>query len=134
MVNGMIETFTGKYSFLSNHFRCGVSFRDVRYESVQSAYNALRWQHEHDENWLSLRFGIMQQLIDDKFIIHQGLSVKLVRTAPHKLVYRNNDGNSFWGVTPSGGENRLGLCLMRIRARLIRIPGIRKMAERKALS
>ena len=84
---------------------------------------------EPHDDWFGLKLEIMQALVDDKFIIHQQLCLRLIRTYPSQIVYVSNDRDSFWGTVNGQGDNQLGQILMTTRNKLWQIPCNREMAE-----
>lgn len=70
-------------------------------------------------DWETVKLGVMEHLLRQKFTTHPGLRRQLKATRPHPLVEENTWGDTFWGVCNGQGENHLGRLLMRIRDELI---------------
>lgn len=141
-----IESFTGQYRWLSNFWPCLVTLDGVQYSTVERAYqaaktldpiarDAIRFTHTPGrakllgrqlvlrEDWSSVRLGIMESLVREKFS-DPLLGCYLRETAPRRLVEGNDWGDDFWGATrnPSGrltGQNHLGEILTRVREELL---------------
>jgi predicted NAD-dependent protein-ADP-ribosyltransferase YbiA (DUF1768 family) len=60
----------------------------------------------------------MEDIQTQKFLQHPELAKKLVSTGSAELIYNNECGDTYWGVSGGSGENNLGKVLMRVRARL----------------
>ena len=136
----MIDSFSGKYRFLSNFWPCHVTRNGFTYPSVEHAYQAAKTTDpvEHAyimtaysagqaksygrqirnlrSDWNDVRIGIMQELLQQKFSDLQ-LRTKLENTASEVLVEGNYWGDTFWGMCRGVGQNHLGKLLMEIRGK-----------------
>lgn len=135
----MIESFTGKYRWLSNFYPCDVLYGDDHYPSVEHAYQAaktisvrergrirrlkspgqakrLGQTFDRPSDWDQVKVGIMRSLLRSKF---RGLELrrKLIETGGEELIEGNSWGDTFWGVdqTTGLGDNHLGRLLMQVR-------------------
>ena len=75
------------------------------------------------ENWDEKKVGVMERLLDDKFIQNFPLKLKLLATGMSELQEGNSWGDTFWGITKKGGNNNLGILLMKMRRRIVRDEG-----------
>lgn len=136
-----ILLFSGEHRFLSNFWPCEVRYGDVKFNSVEAAYQAakcasreevLRFQHlgpkeakrlgrsvRLRDDWERVKLGVMQALLEQKFASGSDLARRLVATHPAALVEGNWWGDKFWGVCDGEGENHLGRLLMLVRAALL---------------
>lgn len=127
----MINSFRGKYHFLSNFYPCF----DSTLEHYFQAYKTLdyKWQKtilhaptptiakilgrrvKLRKDWSMVRFSIMESLVRDKFKYNRKLRDKLLATENEELVEGNWWGDTYWGVCNEKGTNCLGKILMKIR-------------------
>lgn len=133
----MIESFTGKYAFLSNFYRCMVEYDGKIYPSVEHAYQAAKTLDEDERNniwncvtagqakregrkvtlrkdWGAIQLDIMYDLLRKKFK-DPYLRTRLIDTGVHELVEGNYWGDQFWGIYDGKGLNWLGKLLMKVR-------------------
>jgi len=148
----MINKFDGEYRWLSNFWPAEVLLDGVGYGSVEHAYQAAksldpiyraklqalpadaakmakRIGHSAKlrPDWDTVRFVVMQNLLEQKFARGTELAVKLADTGDNELIEGNWWHDVVWGkctCTRKGhvneGDNRLGLMLMDIRSRPLR--------------
>lgn len=118
----MIDSFSGKYRFLSNFFHTPVEFEGAVYLSVEHAYQAAK---THDpvvrafftrvispvkakhmgrlvslrSDWNDVRDDVMLELLRKKFThsLCDLLRFYLVQTWPAKLVEGNTWHDNYWG-------------------------------------
>ncbi len=137
-----IGPFTGPYRFLSNFFPVQIRLEGMSYPSVEHAFQAAKTtcpderqrirgcptaaearqmgrQVSLRSEWETIKLGVMEHLLRQKFTTHAGLRQQLKATRPRPLVEENTWGDTFWGVSKGQGENHLGRLLMRIRDELI---------------
>ena len=136
-MQGSIESFTGKYAFLSNFHPSRVEFEGYTFPSVEHAYQAAKTL-DHDErrifhadisagqakragrrvklraDWIDVKLPIMLDLLRKKFS-HADLAQQLQATQDAELVEGNYWGDTFWGVCRGEGANHLGRLLMQVR-------------------
>lgn len=137
----MIDSFSGKNSFLSNFHPCHVEFDGMLYPSVEHAYQAgksldfaVRKAFTWDEltaaqskrlgraiacrsDWDSAKDQVMLTCLRSKFLA-PNLRELLVDTGHQDLIEGNRWGDTYWGVCRGEGLNRLGKLLMRVRKEL----------------
>lgn len=136
------DTFTGKFSFLSNLYPCTVTMPDgIMYKSAEAAFQAQKCEHVEKRlvyaklnglqakklgrraivasDWADRRVDIMREVVNAKFDQNPDLAERLVAVDGH-ITANNHWGDRFWG-TPSGtclGKNVLGQLLMEKREQL----------------
>jgi ribA/ribD-fused uncharacterized protein len=136
-----IKCFAGEYAFLSNFYRCDVTYEGRIYPSVEHAYQAAKTLDDSARdkiaraptpgaakylgrfvelrcNWSAVRLLVMRDLLREKFACPE-LADKLTATGACELIEGNYWGDAFWGKTDLGngpGENWLGRLLMQVRS------------------
>lgn len=146
-----VDTFTGEYRFLSNFFPAVVVLEDDEYvyPTVEHAYQAAKTLNlalrgtiantsspgtakrlgrrvPIQEGWdLHLKYTIMQDLLNQKFVFGGDLGTRLLSTGDAVLVEGNNWHDTIWGVCHcprefcrGRGTNILGWLLMQRRNEL----------------
>lgn len=141
----MIDTFHGKYRFLSNFWPAWVEFEGVMYPTVEHAYVASKTCLLIERaqvltiprsqagkvkrigrtltlraDWNEVKLGIMTDLVEQKFFRHPKLSIALLATGNQELVEGNHWNDTYWGVCRGVGENHLGKILMKVRSDIVR--------------
>lgn len=136
----MIDSFDGKYRFLSNFYNAPVTYNGLRYKNSEAAFHAQKTLDENErikftqldpstskrlgrsiqmrEDWLDVREHIMYEVCLAKFTQNPRLKKLLLETGDEILVEGNTWNDRFWGVCNGRGLNRLGETLMRIRDEL----------------
>lgn len=137
----MIDSFTGKYRFLSNFYLCRVRYMSISYRSAEHAYQASKTNKRSErkrirqaptpalakklgqrillrEDWDTTKVGVMQAIVRSKFEQSPRLRKKLLATENERLVEGNWWNDTFWGVCNGRGENHLGRILMKVREEL----------------
>jgi len=134
-----ITRFTEENSFLSNFYFCKIEMEGIGYLSVENAYQAAKTLDVDErramslmspgqskrrgskvalrEDWESIKMGIMEDLIRQKFQ-NAELREKLLATGDAELIEGNNWCDRFWGMCDGEGENHLGKILMKIRSEI----------------
>lgn len=135
-----IKGFFGDYRYLSNFFPCslGIWYEGLRYPSTEHAYQAAKVD-SHDrlpfttcnakevkrlggnvsldvEQWESVKYDVMLQLVTQKFATHKKLREKLLATGNAYLEETNHWHDQTWGVCNGMGKNWLGQILMNVRS------------------
>lgn len=133
----MINSFWGKYRFLSNFYSAPVFIEGTLYSTVEHYYQAKKAtnEKEHDEivacetpgqakrigktintwpEWDYIKLTVMRHAVLCKFIQNQELSMLLLLTNDEELKEGNTWHDTFWGVDAitGEGENHLGKILM----------------------
>jgi ribA/ribD-fused uncharacterized protein len=140
-----ILSFTGEYRWLSNFHLCDILYEGEHYVSTEHAYQAAKSLDpairarfrdpamtcgqaqrfgqkipiRHD--WDSVKIPVMRDVCTYKFTTHPDLREKLIATNVTHLEEGNRHGDVFWGTVNGQGRNELGIVLMLIRERLIRL-------------
>jgi ribA/ribD-fused uncharacterized protein len=133
-----IDAFTDEYDFLSNFFFAPVHMDGASYPTVEHAFQAAKTFDAKErarvrgcstpaqakgvgrsvtlrKDWESVKLGIMEALVREKFTKHDELRTKLLATGERRLIEGNTWGDAFWGVCRGRGKNHLGRILMRVR-------------------
>lgn len=139
----MIDGFQGEYRFLSNFYISPIIHMNVKYPSVEHAYQACksmdtgirRYIASLDSPGKAKRYGKKVRLRKDWEVVKRDIMYKLLRikfskiplagwlreTGDQKLVEGNYWHDNYWGVCHCmqcrhiKGENQLGKLLMQIR-------------------
>lgn len=138
--DGVIDSFFGKYRFLSNFEPCTVVYDGMTYSCSEAAYQAAKTTDVSlriafttmngskakyagqkltlRPDWNDIKVNVMYEIVKDKFSRNPELRVKLLNTGDLQLVEGNYWGDTFWGVFNGKGENHLGKILMQVRKEL----------------
>ena len=136
----MIDSFTGKYFFLSNFYESDVEYGGIIYKNNEAAFQAqkvlekagrLKFENldprrakrlgrkvELRSDWSEVKDSCMYEICLAKFTQHDDLARKLVETGDEELAEGNTWNDTYWGVCNGKGENRLGKILMKVREEL----------------
>jgi len=140
-MNKKINSFSGKYRFLSNFYPSEIKFGSIDYSTVEHAYQATKTLDEEvreiiskaptpqtakrlgrklmiRDDWEKVKLGIMLCLVRMKFSENIVLRDKLLLTANVELIEGNYWNDRFWGKCNGEGKNHLGLLLMQVRDEL----------------
>lgn len=133
----VIDSFSGKYRFLSNFYDSPVVMGGREYRTVEHAFQAAKTRRRSmrrriaaaskpadakrlgrsvklRDDWDEYRLVIMEKLLRRKFS-DPTLRQMLVGTGQARLVEGNTWHDTFWGVCDGMGKNHLGKLLMNIR-------------------
>lgn len=133
-----IDSFSGRYRFLSNFFPSLITISDKSYATVEHAFQAaklpdpkhqervrmagtpvyakrLGYTYPRRDDWDEIKDGVMLELLRLKFQHHPTLAQSLLMTGSSRLVEGNTWGDRYWGVCGGVGKNRLGELLMQVR-------------------
>ena len=135
----MIDSFDGKYRFLSNFYNSKVVYEGVEYLSIEAAFQAAKTTDimerlaftKYDpsqakkegrriklrSDWERIKLGVMEDLVRQKFN-QPSFKEKLIATGDEELVEGNWWNDTFWGVCNGEGQNNLGKILMKIRTEI----------------
>lgn len=137
----MIDSFSGRYKFLSNFYPSQIYYNMQYYSTVEHAFQAVKCFFVSDSrkirlaetprqakalgqkvvrqtNWENNKVNIMHDIVKLKFETCGSLRKKLLATGDAKLIENNNWGDDFWGRCQGKGRNELGKILMKVRAEL----------------
>jgi ribA/ribD-fused uncharacterized protein len=137
----MIDSFQGKYRFLSNFYPSKVTVEwetdRVEVPTVEHGFQAMKATNRRDFDaicnaptpgiakrmgkeialrleWNAYKIDFMEGLLRQKFS-STPLRDALIETGNEILVEGNDWGDTFWGICGRRGENHLGQLLMKIR-------------------
>jgi len=134
----MINSFRGKYYFLSNFYPSEILIGGKKYTTVEHTYQAMKAVNGEDlawiacaatpseakkrgneiicrEDWENVKLPTMKAIIYLKFRTHLDLLKQLIATGNEELVEGNWWNDTFWGICNGVGENHLGKILMEVR-------------------
>ena len=140
----MIDSFKGRYAFLSNFYSCTVFDEDgIKYNNSEAYFQSHKTldkekrkeffglspsvakqkgrRIELRDDWEDVKLDIMEQAVRAKFTQNDDLKIRLMATGSKQLVEGNNWGDTFWGKVIGVGENNLGKILMKVRYDLQKI-------------
>ena len=138
----IIDSFRGKYYFLSNFFPAEVTYNGLTYQNNEAAFQAQKTYSKEERiefttleprdakrrgrrvrlrrDWEQVKDRIMEEIVRAKFSQNEELKEQLLATGDAQLVEGNRWNDRYWGVDiRSGvGENHLGKILMKVRSEL----------------
>lgn len=137
-MKSVIDTFKGKYFFLSNFYPAVVEYQDCRFENNEAAFQAAKCPERMPEfcgltpnaakrlgrkvalrsDWETVKYDIMYEVCMAKFTQNPDLLSKLLATGDANLIEGNTWGDKVWGICNGEGQNHLGRILMRVRSEL----------------
>ena len=133
-----IDSFNGKYRFLSNFSDYPCLFEGINYKTVEHAFQAAKTLDIKQrmkiaevvtpgeakklgrrvclrKDWEQVKDAIMYDCLVSKFKLDKVLRLKLLDTYPAELIEGNTWGDTYWGVCNGAGKNMLGKLLMKLR-------------------
>lgn len=136
----VIDSFKGKYFFLSNFFEAPVIYDGITYLNNEAAFQAQKTLNKEQRldfamlnpsqakkkgrsvslrpDWEEIKINIMYEICKAKFTQNENLKRSLLNTGNAELIEGNNWGDKIWGQVNGIGENNLGKILMKIREEL----------------
>jgi ribA/ribD-fused uncharacterized protein len=136
----IINSFQGKYAFLSNFYPATLEYNGTLYPTSEHAYQASKTNSKLDRDyiasrptpgqakkagqfvqhrpyWEDVKVPIMREIVYLKFaMVHnEHLKKMLLATEDVQLVEGNTWGDVYWGVCKGQGANLLGKILMQVR-------------------
>ncbi len=141
MADEPVLSFAGEFEFLSNFHPSTVHLDGISYPTVEHAFQAAKTPDPEQrkrirscstpakakaagrgvdlrDDWESVKLGIMESLVSEKFTAHEDLKKALLATGDRDLIEGNTWRDMFWGVFRGRGKNHLGRILMRVRDEL----------------
>lgn len=144
----MIDSFRGYYGFLSNFSKYSTAYDGVVYPTSEHAYQAAKTLYLEERkafldfdsprdakklgqtvskrsDWESVKYGVMKQILYDKFSRHHEIRQRLLSTGESELVEGNTWHDNTWGNCSCDrcfnieGKNLLGNALMEVRGHLL---------------
>ena len=134
-----IDYFREEYEFLSNFYPTKVTFDGITYCNSEAAYQAQKCRNAEERlqfirlssdeakklgqkvdvrpDWNEVKFGLMEQIVYEKFTQNPTLAQDLLDTGDKILKEGNYWKDLYWGVDlrTGEGENHLGKILMQLR-------------------
>ena len=136
----VIDSFKGKYFFLSNFYESPVIYEGITYLNNEAAFQAQKTLTNKERlafsmlnpsqakklgrsvslrpDWEDIKIDIMYNICKAKFTQNETLKTNLLKTGDAMLIEGNTWGDRIWGQVNGVGENNLGKILMRIREEL----------------
>lgn len=140
----MIETFNGKFAFLSNFHASVIVWNSKEWPTAEHFYQAAKTNDVDDKerirmasspgrakrmgrrasprsNWEEIKFGVMLKIVRLKFEQNPHLLKKLLATGRLELIEGNTWHDNVWGNCNCHsckeiiGQNMLGKILMQVR-------------------
>lgn len=138
-----INSFTGRYHFLSNFYHHFIIWHNMQFPTNEHAFQSAKTLSLQEkltvsrcmspgiakklggpkekggivtlrEDWDSIKLGIMLELLRIKFA-DPALTAMLLATGDEVLIEGNMWNDTYWGVCHGSGANHLGLLLMQVR-------------------
>jgi ribA/ribD-fused uncharacterized protein len=135
-----IESFKGKYEFLSNFYNAPVKYEGIFYLNNEAAFQSAKVLSKEErldfeilqpndakrlgrrvklrKDWEQVKDKVMYDCVKDKFERNEELGKKLLETGQVQLIEGNWWNDDYWGVCKGKGQNKLGKILMQIREEL----------------
>ena len=134
----MIDSFKGKYFFLSNFYSAPVCYQGILYQNAEAAFHAQKDLSRREEfaglnpseakrlgrrvklrgDWEKIKDDIMFDVVYYKFSQNKELAEQLIGTGDNELVEGNDWNDRYWGVCRGVGKNKLGQILQMVRSEL----------------
>lgn len=135
----MINSFRGRYLFLSNFYEGNVfEYKGMKFTNTEAAFHSqkcLKRQKDFEmmrpsqskklgrnvalrPDWEKVKEDIMYEVCMCKFTQDPVLKQKLIDTGDSYLEEGNHHNDKYWGTVNGRGRNRLGHILMKIREEL----------------
>lgn len=147
-MDNVIDSFKGKYFFLSNFYIAPVVYDGLLYTNNEAAFQSAKCLNKKDRlrftkigprqakqigrkvnlrpDWEDVKLSIMHDILLDKFLRNPDLKKRLLATGNTELIGRNTWGDRYWGVYNNQGHNHLGKQLMLVRDKLRDISSLTK--------
>lgn len=140
--NQKIDSFRGKYYFLSNFYPAEVTLEGLTYKNNEAAFQAQKVLSIDGRmaftelssadakkkgrrvrlrpDWEQVKDGIMEEIVRAKFMQNLELKQQLLSTGKAELIEGNTWNDRYWGVDARSGigQNHLGKILMKVREEL----------------
>lgn len=136
----IINSFRGKYSFLSNFYECKIKYKGLIFDNAESAFQAMKCEDAYQwklfigidgnkakrkgklvklrKDWDKVKDYFMYEIVEAKFNQNKDLKQKLLDTKNIILIEGNTWNDVYWGICKNIGQNKLGKILMRVREEL----------------
>ena len=118
----VIDSFSGRYDFLSNFYICSVKFNGITYAHSEGAFQAQKTLSKNErikvsqmtpgqskrycgrrghitlrEDWEQVKDNIMYEIVKEKFLQNKGLKDKLLATGDTVLIEGTTWHDNYWG-------------------------------------
>lgn len=133
-----IDSFKGKYYFLSNFYERKVVCFGLAFKNSEAAFQAMKCPERMKEfcelsasdakalgrrvqlrpDWEEVKESVMYGVCYAKFSQNEDLVQRLIDTGDAELIEGNDWNDTTWGVCNGVGENKLGKILMSLRLTL----------------
>lgn len=135
----MIDSFRGRYAFLSNYYSRNFVWEGLLYRNAEAAFQSAKCTDSIGrlnftnlppnrakalgrrvylrDDWEKIKDDVMLSIIRAKFS-EPSMKKKLLATGDQELIEGNTWNDTYWGVCNGIGENKLGQILMRVRNEL----------------
>ena len=135
----MINSFRGRYAFLSNYYSRDLIWEGLLYRNAEAAFQsakctdaiarlnftnlppnrakAMGRQVYLRDDWEKIKDETLLSIIRAKFEDPK-LAKKLLDTGDQELIEGNTWNDTYWGVCNGKGQNKLGQILMQVRDEL----------------
>jgi len=139
-----IDSFQGKWRFLSNFWEAPTLFEGILYPTAEHAYQAAKTMNIGDRygikscrtpgrakrmgkklvlrpDWEEVKLVVMEAVVKSKFTLNNELRLLLKQTGSMELVEGNGWHDNFWGdcwcddCADIPGQNHLGHIQMKVR-------------------
>ena len=139
MTINKIDSFRGKYFFLSNCFPAEVTYDGLTYQNNEAAFQAQKTFSPEERavftrlpprdakrkgrkvrlrpDWEQVKDEIMEDIVREKFSQNPNLKKQLLSTGDAQLIEGNSWNDCYWGIDirTGVGMNHLGKILMKVR-------------------
>lgn len=137
-----IDSFRGKYFFLSNFYEAPVTYEGLTYQNNEAAFQAQKCANPKEreaftkmnpseakrtgrrvqlrKDWEKIKISVMTDIVKAKFEQNSNLAEKLLATGDACLEEGNDWGDRIWGTVNGQGANCLGNILMNTREQMKR--------------
>lgn len=117
-----IDSFSGRYEFLSNFYNCSVKFNGITYGHSEGAFQAQKTLNENQrleiskmtagqskrycgrkgpitlrEDWEQVKDNIMYEIVKEKFSQNSDIRDKLLATGDIELIEGTTWHDNYWG-------------------------------------
>lgn len=135
-----VRGFIGEYRCLSNFSNHSVTYKGIKFDNSESAFQAQKVSDDNVKmefshlapaqakakgkhvnlitNWEKIKDTIMYEIVLAKFQQNEDIKQILLSTGDAYLEETNTWRDYYWGVCNGRGENKLGKILMRVRKEL----------------
>ncbi len=136
----MINSFRGKYFFLSSFYIAPVMYKHLMFTNNEAAFHSDKSFNSSYQlrltkmgpseakregrkiklrpDWEEVKDQVMEDIVRDKFTRNLDIRRLLLDTGDEELIEGNDWGDTYWGVCNGVGKNMLGKILMKIREEL----------------